>query len=71
MFTTKEIMTDRLILNELQANDHAFIFELVNSPGWLEFIGDRNIRTPEDAIAYIEKITVSPCLLYTSPSPRD
>lgn len=64
MFTTKEIMTDRLILNEPQANDHAFIFELVNSPGWLEFIGDRNIRTPEDAIAYIEKITVSPHIKY-------
>ncbi len=64
MFITEEILTDRLILNELQANDHTFIFELVNSPGWLEFIGDRNIRTSEDAIAYIEKITGSPHIKY-------
>jgi RimJ/RimL family protein N-acetyltransferase len=60
----KEIVTERLILNDLQPNDHPFIFELVNSPGWLEFIGDRNIRTAEDAIAYIEKIKGNPHIMY-------
>ncbi|MEH3112325.1 GNAT family N-acetyltransferase [Pedobacter terrae] len=59
-----EILTDRLILNELEINDHAFIFELVNSAGWLEFIGDRNIRTIEDALAYVEKIIANPLIQY-------
>ncbi|WP_412469173.1 GNAT family N-acetyltransferase [Pedobacter sp. KLB.chiD] len=60
----KEILTDRLILNELETHDHLFIFELVNSAGWLEFIGDRNIRTAEDALAYVEKIIASPFIKY-------
>lgn len=60
----KEISTDRLILNELELTDHAFIFELVNSAGWLEFIGDRNIRTDEDAMAYVEKIIANPLIKY-------
>ncbi len=60
----KEILTDRLILNELDVNDHAFIFELVNSAGWLEFIGDRNIKTTKDALAYVEKIIANPLIKY-------
>ena len=46
--------TERLVLRHLDAGDAAFIMELVNDPGWLRFIGDRNVRTPEDARAYIE-----------------
>lgn len=61
---TKEICTERLILKDLQPNDHLFIFKLVNSPGWLEFISDRNVRTEEDAIAYIETIKVNPDIIY-------
>ncbi|WP_293786707.1 GNAT family N-acetyltransferase [uncultured Pedobacter sp.] len=60
----KEILTDRLILNELETHDHLFILELINSAGWLEFIGDRNIRTAEDALAYVEKIIASPFTKY-------
>jgi RimJ/RimL family protein N-acetyltransferase len=60
----KEILTDRLILHELETHNHLFIFELVNSAGWLEFIGDRNIRTAEDALAYVEKIIASPFIKY-------
>jgi RimJ/RimL family protein N-acetyltransferase len=29
---------------------------LVNSPGWIKFIGDRNIKTIEDAGKYIRRI---------------
>jgi hypothetical protein len=28
--------------------------ELLNSPGWIEFIGDRNIKTDEQARTYLE-----------------
>jgi RimJ/RimL family protein N-acetyltransferase len=33
--------------------DDAFIFDLLNDPGWLRFIGDRGIRTLDDARNYI------------------
>ncbi|MEO6252979.1 MAG: GNAT family N-acetyltransferase [Ferruginibacter sp.] len=46
--------TERLTLREFVPGDTAFILELVNSPGWLKFIGDRNIKTTEQAKAYLE-----------------
>ena len=48
--------TDRLLLRSLTPADAAFIFELVNSAGWIQFIGDRNILNNEDAERYIQKI---------------
>ncbi len=45
--------TERLILREFQSSDFEFIIELVNSPGWLRFIGDRQIKTEEQAVSYI------------------
>lgn len=48
--------TERLRLRALQPTDAAFMLELVNSPGWLRFIGDRNVRSVSDANAYIERI---------------
>jgi RimJ/RimL family protein N-acetyltransferase len=46
--------TERLTLREFTINDTAFIIELLNSPGWLAFIGDRNVKTREQAITYLE-----------------
>lgn len=45
--------TERLLLREFNLMDAAFIIELVNSPGWLAYIGDRNIKTIEQAAAYL------------------
>jgi RimJ/RimL family protein N-acetyltransferase len=45
--------TDRLILREFTIYDARFIVDLLNSPGWLEFIGDRNVRTEEQADNYL------------------
>lgn len=47
--------TQRLILRRLTLDDAAFILELVNEPGWLRFIGDRNARDLEGARAYLER----------------
>jgi [ribosomal protein S5]-alanine N-acetyltransferase len=47
------VETERLILRWLSAKDAAFILELVNDPAWLRFIGDRGVRTLEDARSYI------------------
>jgi RimJ/RimL family protein N-acetyltransferase len=51
--TSHVLETDRLILRRLSAGDAAFILELVNDPGWLRFIGDRGVRTLDDARQYI------------------
>ncbi|TCP28865.1 RimJ/RimL family protein N-acetyltransferase [Scopulibacillus darangshiensis] len=47
------IETDRLILRWLSPDDAAFILELLNDPSWLRFIGDKGVRTLEDARNYI------------------
>lgn len=41
--------TNRLIISKFTLDDAAFFLELVNSPNWLRFIGDRNTKTIEDA----------------------
>ncbi len=46
--------TERLILKPTSEEDAEFIFELFNMPKWLQFIGDRNIKTLENARAYIK-----------------
>lgn len=46
--------TERLILKPTSEEDAALIFELFNTPKWFKYIGDRNIRTLEDAGEYIE-----------------
>lgn len=48
------LQTERLTLCHLTVNDAPFIFELLNDPDFLNFIGDRGIRTPNDAKNYIQ-----------------
>ncbi|MEO7215808.1 GNAT family N-acetyltransferase [Mucilaginibacter sp.] len=45
--------TERLAIRQLTLGDTDFIIELLNSPGWLKFIGDRNVHNIEDAINYL------------------
>jgi RimJ/RimL family protein N-acetyltransferase len=49
----KVLETERLILRRLTVEDSAFILELLNDPSWLRFIGDRGVRTLDDARDYI------------------
>ncbi len=54
---TPTFETTRLLLRPTNTEDASFVFELMNSPKWLQFIGDRAIKTPHDAANYIaEKI---------------
>lgn len=46
--------TERLALRLQTTDDADFILELVNDPSWLQFIGDRGVRTVEEACEYIE-----------------
>lgn len=47
--------TPRLRLRHVTDADAPFILELLNDPGWLRFIGDRGVRTLDDARGYIEQ----------------
>ena len=58
------ISTRRLLLTLLTEDDYEFIIELVNSSGWIKFIGNRNIHSKEEALAYINKIVRSGNIFY-------
>lgn len=45
--------TERLILRQFTLDDAPFILELLNTPTWLQFIGDRNVHSIEDAEKYL------------------
>ncbi|BDA72394.1 alanine acetyltransferase [Calothrix sp. PCC 7716] len=49
----KVIETERLALRKLSIEDSPFILELLNDPLWLRFIGDKGVRTLDDARSYI------------------
>jgi [ribosomal protein S5]-alanine N-acetyltransferase len=49
----KIIETPRLILQEFTTDDAAFMLELLNTKLWIQFIGDRNVRTVEEAEQYL------------------
>ena len=46
--------TDRLTLRELEPADAEFIHAVLNDADFLANVGDRGVRTVEDAAAYIE-----------------
>jgi len=47
--------TSRLRLRKFTLDDAAFARELVNDAAWLKYIGDRGVRTLDDAKTYIGK----------------
>ncbi len=49
----KTFQTERLLLRPTSIVDALFICELFNTPKWLQFIGDRDVKTEEAALAYI------------------
>jgi len=51
--TLPEIETPRLILRRLQFDDAPFVVALLNEPSFIENIGDRGVRSVEDAHRYL------------------
>jgi RimJ/RimL family protein N-acetyltransferase len=45
--------TERLTLSRLCVDDSAFILELLNEPPFVLHIGDKGVRTSDDAVQYI------------------
>lgn len=58
------IHTGRLSIAPLTTGDAIFIRELVNTEGWLTFIGQRNVHTAADAVHYIQAILDNPRVMY-------
>ncbi|WP_316819204.1 GNAT family N-acetyltransferase [Pedobacter nyackensis] len=50
----KEIETSRLYLKATDIEDAPFILELLNTPKWIRFIGDRNVKDLAGATEYIK-----------------
>ena len=53
LLSMKVLETDRLILRRLSVEDAAFILDLLNQPSFLRYIGDKGVRSLDDARAYI------------------
>jgi RimJ/RimL family protein N-acetyltransferase len=47
--------TPRLRLRALEPSDAPFVLVLLNTPGFLEHIGDKGVRSLEDAVRYLEE----------------
>lgn len=58
------IATERLTLSPLSEKDTTFVFELLNTEGWVKNIGDRNIHSKKDAREYIQKVNSNPHITY-------
>jgi len=54
MRTPQSFETERLILKPTSEEDAPFLLALLNSPKWLKYIGDRQVKSVEDAQAYIK-----------------
>lgn len=45
--------TERLILRKFTVDDALFMLELLNTPTWLRFIGDRNVHSIKEAKQFL------------------
>jgi hypothetical protein len=53
------LQTRRLMVRHFERADAPFILELLNEPSWLQFIGDKGIKTLADAERYIQDVLVA------------
>ena len=51
--TVEVLVTPRLRLRHVVESDAPFLLGLLNEPGWLRYIGDRGVRTLDDARRYV------------------
>ena len=55
MTKIKSFTTQRLIIQPTSEEDAVLIYELMNTPKFIQFVGNRNIQSIEEARAYIRK----------------
>lgn len=51
----RALETERLVIRKVEIGDAPFMLDLLNQPSFLRFIGDRGVKTIEDARLYIEE----------------
>ena len=51
--------TERLILRRFTVGDAPFLLALLNDPAWIKYIGDRGVRTIDDARANILNVHIA------------
>ena len=51
--------TERLKLREFSKDDAPFLLDLLNTPDWIKYIGDRNVKTIDDAREYAANRLIS------------
>lgn len=50
--------TSRLIISEFTTDDASFYLELLNTPKWIAYVGDRNVNTIAEAKTYLQEKTI-------------
>lgn len=55
----KILETERLILHQFSVDDADFILQLLNEPSFIQNIGDRGVRTLNDARSYILRVPIA------------
>ena len=53
------LQTARLTVRNFERADAPFILELLNEPSWVQYIGDKNIKTLGDAERYIQDVLLA------------
>lgn len=46
------LSTKRLLIHEIKKEDASFLYQVMHTPGWFQFIGDRGISTITAAETY-------------------
>lgn len=47
----------RIRLETFTTADTAFIIRLLNTPGWIKYIGQRHVHTEDDALEYLKRVS--------------
>ncbi len=58
------LTSERLVGEPLSQQYVAFIRKLLNTDGWITYIGNKNIHSDEDALNYINRIVENPAIYY-------
>ena len=66
---TPMLVTPRLIIRPFIEDDAVFVVALLNDPDWLRFIGDRKVRTLDDARVYLRNGPIAAVARNGSASP--
>lgn len=60
MTSSLVLETERLSLHHFEKGDAAFLLEIMNHPDYHTYIGDRELRSVDDAETYIEEKMIPP-----------